>query len=280
MTTSSRATGDSQLRSDVRRALESLQNPPTSSNAVTSDLSIDEQLNLHSVGWQPVELVSGVSAFSVARGLWNWGQGEISGATRAHEGAFTNALLQLQRDAARAGGHGVVGVRVERAVHPSHVEVSLVGTAVRPIADSSSTPPEIFTSDLSGRDFALLATAGWRPLGLAHGASFVYAPRRQISTVLTQQSQNVELTNFTNAIYVARETAMERLQATALSLGGTGVVQVHIVEGPMAFASHAIGFATWGTVVRLTGDAHQRMDPQMVVPLNDRVISFQAATLG
>ncbi|MHB1088116.1 MAG: heavy metal-binding domain-containing protein [Acidimicrobiales bacterium] len=272
--------GENLLRSDVRRALASLQNAPTSSSAVTSDLSIDEELNLHSVGWQPVELVSGVSAFSVASGLWNWGQGEILGATRAHESAFTNALLQLQRDAAHAGGHGVVGVRVERAVHPSHVEVSLVGTAVRPVAHSSSAPPSIFTSDLSGRDFALLAMAGWRPLGLAHGASFVYAPRRQMSAVLAQQTQNVELTNFTNAIYVARETAMERLQATALSLGGTGVVQVRVVEGPMAFASHAIGFATWGTVVRLAGDAHQRMDPQMVMPLNDRVISFQASSLG
>ncbi|MBW4078145.1 MAG: heavy metal-binding domain-containing protein [Acidobacteria bacterium] len=273
----------STLRADVRLAMASLENPSTSHTSVasvTSDLSIDEELNLHAVGWQPVELVSGVSAFSVPSGLWNWGQGEIVGAIRAHENAFSHAILQLQRDAAQAGGHGVVGVRVERAVHPTHVEVSLVGTAVRPIGASAVDSLKVFTSDLSGRDFALLDAAGWQPLGLAHGASFVYAPRRQMSTVLAQQSQNVELTNFTNAIYEARETAMERLQAIALSLAGTGIVQVQVVEGPMSFASHAIGFATWGTVVRLTREAHQRVEPQMVMSMNDRASAFEATTLG
>jgi uncharacterized protein YbjQ (UPF0145 family) len=267
------------LRTDVRLAIESLQSPSTSHTSITSDLSIDEELNLHAVGWQPVELVSGVSAFSVASGLWNWGQGEIVGAIRAHESAFSHAILRLQQDAARAGGHGVVGVRVERAVHPTFVEVSLVGTAVRPIGASSIESSNVFTSDLSGRDFALLDAAGWHPLGLAHGASFVYAPRRQMSAVLSQQSQNVELTNFTNAIYAAREAAMERLQGIALSLAGTGIVQVQVVEGPMTFASHAIGFATWGTVVRLTRETHQRMHPQMVLSMNDRIVSFDATTL-
>jgi uncharacterized protein YbjQ (UPF0145 family) len=259
--------------------MASLEGSSSSNNAITSDLSIDEELNLHSVGWQPIDLVSGVSVFSVSIGLWNWGQGEIMGATQAHENAFGHALVRLQRDASRAGGHGVVGVRIERAVHRSHVEVSLVGTAVRPIDAAPIEPGKIFTSDLSGRDFALLVAAGWQPLGLAHGSSFVYAPRRQISTVLAQQSQNVELTNYTNAIYAARETAMERLQTTALALEGTGVVQVQVVEGPMSFAAHAIGFATWGTVVRLSGDVHQKMDPHMVVSMNDLNIAFVATTL-
>jgi len=271
--------GQIDLKTEVRRALVSLEHPSAGGSAITSDLSIDEELNLHAVGWQPVELVTGVSVFSVPSGLWNWGQGEITGATRAHENAFNHAIMRLQRDAAQAGAHGVVGVHVERSVHPSHVEVSLLGTAIRPIDAKAAAPEHVFTSDLSARDFALLTLAGWEPLGLAHGASFVYAPRRQMSMVFAQQTQNVELTNFTNAIYAARETAMERMQTTALSLKGTGVVQVNVIEGPMSFASHAIGFVSWGTVVRLVHDEHHRVSPQLVLSMNDRTITFAATTL-
>ena len=72
---------------------------------------------------------------------------------------------------------------------------------------------------------------------------------------IKQKGQNVELTNFTEAMYSARESAMERMQQTALAMDGTGVVEVKVEEGPMDFASHAVGFTTYGTVVRLAGRA-------------------------
>jgi uncharacterized protein YbjQ (UPF0145 family) len=125
----------------------------------------------------------------------------------------------------------------------------------------------------------LLMVAGWEPLGLATGASFVYAPRRSMGAVFQQQTQNVELTNYTEALYSSRETAMERMQQSAIALRGTGVVGVKVVEGPMSFASHAVGFATWGTVVRLAKEAHHFVRPTMVVPLNDVRLSFDASSL-
>jgi uncharacterized protein YbjQ (UPF0145 family) len=268
------------LKGEVRRAVASLEQTPAASHSSTSDLSIDEELNLHSIGWEQVELVSGVSVFSVPAGLWNWGQGEITGASDAHARAFSHAIARIHREAASAGGHGVVGVHIERSVHPSHVEVSLLGTAVRPIGAAPVPPDSVFVSDLSARDFTLLMVAGWQPLGLACGASFVYAPRRQMSAVLQQSSQNVELTNFTEAMYSSRETAMERMQEMAIELKGTGVVQVNVVEGPMPFATHAVGFAAWGTVVRLAKKSHQLLAPQMVVSMNDAVVVFDAGTLG
>jgi uncharacterized protein YbjQ (UPF0145 family) len=138
----------------------------------------------------------------------------------------------------------------------------------------------VFVSDLSARDFALLTVAGWEPLGLAHGASFVYAPRRGVGAVFQQQTQNVELTNFTAAMYSARESAMQRMQESALARGGTGVVEVKVVEGPMRFAAHAIGFASWGTIVRLSASSHQLVRPTAVVSLNDSTVTFEAATLA
>ena len=267
------------LRAVVRGAVAALATGPAPSTATTSDLSIDEELALHSIGWEPVELVSGVSIVSIPLGWWNWGQGEITAAAQAHRHAFANAIARLHREAARAGGHGVVGVRVEGAVRPTHVEVALVGSAVRPVGAPARPEAEVFLSDLSGRDFALLSLAGWETVGLAVGASFVFAPRRSVGAVLGQQTQNVELTNFTEAMYAARETAMTRMQDAALALKGTGVVGVSIDEGPMSFASHAVGFVVIGTVVRAGPSGHQRVAPITVVPLDDAVVAFDARTL-
>jgi uncharacterized protein YbjQ (UPF0145 family) len=246
---------------------------------MTSDLSIDEELTLHSIGWEPVELVCGVSLHSVPMGVWNWGQGEITFASVAYGNSFAAATERIHHECATAGGHGVVGVHVEWEVHRHHIDVTLVGTAVRPVGAKRVAAASVFVSDLSARDFTVLHTAGWAPLGLAAGASFVYAPRRSMGTALQQKSQNVELTNFTEAMYSAREAAMERMQRSALALGGTGVVEVKVTEGPMAFARHAVGFSAYGTVVRLVADRHRSIAPRMVVPLDDPVRLFDATSL-
>jgi uncharacterized protein YbjQ (UPF0145 family) len=271
------------LKAEVRRAFlpqgSALTVEEKTSGQLTSDLTIDEELNLHSIGWEPVELVSGVSLYSAPAGMWNWGQGEIVGASDAHNQAFAHAIYRIHQEAANAGGHGVVGLHIDRSVFSTHIEVSLTGTAVRPVGAKKIDANQIFVTDLSGRDFTLLMLAGWEPLGLATGASFVYAPRRTMGAVVQQQSQNIELKNYTEAMYSAREAAMQRMQESALAMKGTGVVEVKIVEGPMRFASHAVGFAAWGTVVRLAKSSHQSVHPVAAVSLNDAAVAFDAATL-
>lgn len=268
------------IKAEVRRAVASLAASAPDAGSTTSDLSIDEELNLHSIGWEPVQLVSGLSVFSTPAGLWNWGQGEIVAAGEAHEMAFKCAIKRIHDEAAMAGGHGVVGVHIERRVYATHIEISLLGTAVRPVGERPVDASAVFVSDLSARDFTMLMVAGWRPLGLATGASFVYAPRRSVGTALQQQSQNVELKNFTEAMYSARESAMERMQRDALALRGSGVVEVKLVEGPMSFAAHAVGFAVWGTVVRLARGSHQLVRPTMVVSLDDVETVFDSSALA
>jgi uncharacterized protein YbjQ (UPF0145 family) len=251
---------------------------PTKSRGTTSDLSIDEALLLHACGWEPLDLVCGVSVVSVPMGVWNWGQGEIAVASAAHNAAVRQAAEELKAECNKVQGHGVVGVRIGVEVRTHHVDVELVGTAVRPVG---SGPPHsmAFVSDLSARDFTLLVGAGWMPVGLAFGASFVYAPRRSAGAVLQQTRQNVELTNFTEAMYSARESAMERMQDSALEVRGDGVIGVKVTEGPMAFARHAVGFTAWGTAVRLVKDAHQFIQPQVILPLDDAVVTFEAQSL-
>jgi uncharacterized protein YbjQ (UPF0145 family) len=275
-----RAPDTTDLRADMRAAAAALSRPPTASaGRTTSDLSIDEELVLHSIGWEPVELVSGASMHSVPFGVWSWGQGEIEYASAGYARSFANATQRIHDACTTAGGHGVVGVHVEWAVERNHIDVALVGTAVRPVGATSLGSDPVFVSDLSGRDFALLHGAGWAPLGLAAGASFVYAPRRSVGATMKQSGQNVELTNFTEAMYAAREAAMERMQSAAIGLGGTGVVEVKVTEGPMAFAKHAVGFMAYGTVVRLIADQHRHLGARMVLPLDDPDVGFDASSL-
>ena len=252
--------------------------PPSTARGMTSDLSIDEALLLHGAGWEPVDLVCGVAVVSVPVGVWNWGQGEITVASVAHNGAVQGASEQLKSECSKVHGHGVVGVRVEVEVRTHHIDVQLIGTAIRPLGGGPH-PSAPFVSDLSARDFTLLQGAGWQPVGLAFGASFAYAPRRSAGDAMKQKTQNIELTNFTEAMYSARESAMERMQRSALDVGGEGVVQVKVTEGPMHFARHAVGFTAWGTAVRLVADTHQFVTPQVILPLDDAVVTFAAQNL-
>jgi uncharacterized protein YbjQ (UPF0145 family) len=225
-----------------------------------------------------MDLVCGVAYVSIPQGVWRWGTGEIDYASSAHAKAVSSAVLRMQQECQRVDGHGVVGVHIELEIEPHHVRAVLVGTAVRPLGGGRrATRP--FVSDLSTRDFTLLHNAGWEPVGLAFGASFVHAPRRSAGTAMAQKSQNVELTNFTEAMYSTREMAMERMQSSALELGGQGVVAVQISEGPMHFAHHAVRFTAWGTAVRLGGEGHKFLQPRMIVPLDDAVVAFDAASL-
>jgi uncharacterized protein YbjQ (UPF0145 family) len=246
--------------------------------AVTSDLSIDEALLLHSIGWEPVELVFGVAVTSIQAGVWTWGRGELASPSDAHNLAVQTASERMGQECAKASGHGVVGVRVEVEVRPHHVSVELVGTAVRPVG-AKKPAGRPFVSDLSARDFVLLSNAGWYPLGLSFGASFIYAPRRDTATAIRQSGQNVELTNLTEALYAARETAMERMQTSGLRMSADGVVGVRIAEGPMLFARHVIGFTAWGTAVHLKADDHIHVRPDVVVPLDDAIVQFDAQSL-
>jgi uncharacterized protein YbjQ (UPF0145 family) len=274
------------IKVEMREAANFLSRPASSETASgpqrgarTSDLSIDEEIALHAIGWEPLQLVCGATLYSIPMGVWNWGQGEITYASNAYARAFAGASDHLHHECTKVGGRGVVGVHVQAEVHRHHVDVVLVGTAVRPVDSKGPSADAVFVSDLSGRDFSLLLAAGWAPLGLAAGASFVYAPRRSAGTAMKQKSQNVELTNFTEAMYSARESAMERMQQAALAMDGTGVVEVKVTEGPMDFARHAVSFIAYGTVVHLTADQHLSMSPHMVLPLDDPVQDFDITAL-
>lgn len=243
----------------------------------TSDLSIDETLLLHSIGWEPVDLVFGVSWWSIPWGVWQWQTGEIAEASTAFAGAMSEASEQMRAECAKAGGSGVVGVEIGMRVASHHIDVSLTGTAVRRI--HSKQVGFEFLSDLSARDFTLLSRSGWWPLGLVAGASFVVAPRRTGRQWAAQQGQNLELPNLTQALYQAREGAMDRMQQAGLAMRADGVINVKLREGPLGYNARVMQFIAVGTAVHLREDEHRRVNPTMVVSLDDPVHQFDAQSL-
>lgn len=269
-------------RRSIRAAVEEIARSGHGSGrpgrAVTSDLSVDESLILHSVGWEPVDLVCGAGVFSIPQGTWTWAVGEIVPATYAVRSAMAAAARRLEEECSRVGGAGVVGVNVGLTVERHAASVVLVGTAITATGSGGSRGSP-FVSDLSGQDFALLNRAGWEPTGLAFGVSYVYVPRRGAGTFVRQTGQNVELENYTRAMYAARESAMERMQQDAISQRASGVVAVRVSEGPVEFASHAIGFLSWGTSVRSGPSGHNYITPSVVLPLDDAVVQFDAGHL-
>ena len=85
-------------------------------------------------------------------------------------------------------------------------------------------------------------------------------------------NSNIELENFTAAMYEAREIAIERMQAEAANAKAEGVVGLDIHEGSHSWESHVIEFFAVGTAVLPLHEeiAPEKIpDPMMVLSVND-----------
>ena len=85
----------------------------------------------------------------------------------------------------------------------------------------------LFTSDLSVNEFLLVREAGFRPLGLVLGSSIYH-----VGFQFGRWNKNQELATLSQAMYHARELAMNRMEVEADQLGADGIVGVRLdIEG-------------------------------------------------
>src|SRR5436309_810178 len=87
-----------------------------------------------------------------------------------------------------------------------------------------------FTSDLSGQDFWMLLKSGYRPVSLVMGNCVYHVAHQSLGSWFQTVGTNCEMPNFTQALYDARELAMERMQYEAQLDGAQGVVGTEIYE--------------------------------------------------
>jgi len=103
------------------------------------------------------------------------------------------------------------------------------------------------------------------------GSCVYHVAHRGMLKALGSVGQNVELTNFSQALYDAREIAMERMQQEAAEAKAEGVVGVILHEGSHNWQPHVIEFFAVGTAVMPIStelDASTIPDPQLVLSVN------------
>ena len=241
----------------------------------TSDLSVNEFLLIKQAGFHPLGFVMGSSIYHTGIQTRRWGQSqELTKLTEAMYNARELAMTRMEEEAAELGADGVVGVRLDVNYYEwgkDAAEFIAVGTAVKaedgvPRLNKLGKP---FTSDLSGQDFWTLLQTGFFPQGLVMGTCVYHIAHRSLGQTLSTTGQNVELPNFTQALYEARELAMTRMQDEATQLGSSGIVGVRLEEKSHQWGSHTIEFLSLGTAVGKSSDEVTLAKPTTIISLDN-----------
>src|SRR5436309_13945738 len=219
---------------DALRRLAEMR-PGQATSLFTSDLSVNEFLLVREAGFRPLGLVLGSSIYHVGFQMGRWSKNqELDTLSQAMYHARELAMTRMEAEADQLGADGIVGVRLEiefKEFGSDIAEFIAVGTAVA--ADQQQAPDghvwrnnkdQPFTSDLSGQDFWTLIQAGYAPLGMTMGTCVYHVAHQRFWQVIGNVGQNVEIPQYTEALYDARELAMSRMQAEAEHLGAEGIV--------------------------------------------------------
>lgn len=132
--------------------------PEYDEKPATSDLTNEEMWNLIHIGYMPVQLVLGVSVYSVgfvggiAAAFKSLARGEIEELTKLIYDARENALHHIMRDASACGADDVVGIRTYvYEIGGGMIEFMAIGTAVKKMDGlatvNDNLPPQAVMKD-------------------------------------------------------------------------------------------------------------------------------------
>ena len=228
----------------------------------TSDLSVSEFVLLEQLGWRPLGLVLGSSIYHVGIQYGNFYQNqELQYLSAAMYEARELAMSRMEEEADVLGADGIVGVRLEVGGYDwaeNALEFTALGTAVKaPGSDGAwrTHDNKPFTSDFSVQDFyKLVGSTGYVPRELVLGNCVYHIAHQGFAQQMRNIGTNVELNNYTEAIYEARELAMSRMQAEAEAHGADGIVGMQIIEKTHIWSPHVIEFLAIGTSVEKRGE--------------------------
>jgi len=182
-------------------------------------------------------------------------------------------MTRMEEEADQLGADGIVGVRLEIGRYQWGADLAefiAVGTAVKHAAGELHRAPNgrPFTSDLNGQDFSTLLRSGYRPAGLVMGNCVYHVAHQGLRASWRQMGRNLEMPNFTQALYEARELAMERMTNEAKDLQSAGIVGARIAQGSHGWGAHVIEFLAIGTAVVPVSVEHEIERPSLVLPLS------------
>jgi len=258
------------LPKDASRRLKELED-----GLFTSDLSVNEFLLVKEVGFHPLGFVMGSSIYHTGLQVRKFTKSEeLTKLTEAMYNARELAMTRMEEEADELGADGVVGVRLDVNYYEwgnDAAEFIAMGTAVKAENGQSyrNKAGKPFTSDLSGQDFWTIMQTGHVPQGLVMGTCVYHIAHRGLGQAISSMGQNVELPNFTQALYEARELAMTRMQDEANELGASGIVGVRLEEKSHQWGSHTIEFLSLGTAVTKTSAEITLPRPTTIISLDN-----------
>lgn len=240
----------------------------------TSDLSVNEFALLDAAGLEPLEFVMGSSVFHIGWQSQNLRQSvELDVLTQAMYTVRTNAMNRMLAEAAQVEADGVLGVRLSFRPHglsPEHIEFVAVGTSVRHREHPGSLRrPDgaPFTSHLSVQDYYTLLGTGHIPVEFVMGVCVWHVAAQGFLQTVRQMGRNVEMPQWTQGYYDARELALTRMQAEAERVQATGVTGVEWAAQEWIWGAHTLEFFTSGTAVRKV-EQGRTVAPSYVLPLS------------
>src|SRR6516162_2137151 len=264
---------------DAIKRLPELQ-PGKPGSIFTSDLSVNEFLLVREAGFRPLGLVLGSSIYHVGLQFGRWGKNqELDVLSQAMYHARELAMSRMEAEADALHADGIVGVRLDVELKEFGADIAefiAVGTAVKAepgaggggVTAWRNNKNQPFTSDLSGQDFWTLIRAGYAPLGMVMGSCVYHVAHQRMGSKIGNIGKNVEIEQFTQALYDARELAMSRMQAEAEALHAEGIVGVQLRQHSHTWGSHTTEFFAIGTAVRPLRDDHVIERPTMVLSLD------------
>jgi uncharacterized protein YbjQ (UPF0145 family) len=244
----------------------------------TSNLSVKEFLLVKLAGFDPLGLVLGSSIYHVGFDQSDWKESaESLVLSQAMYRARELAMTRMVEEAGELGADGVVAVHLDIGRFESEdkaAEFIAIGTAVKQREGELQRAPDgrPFTSGLSGQDFWTLLSSGYRPVGLVMGSCVYHVGQRGLMEELRQLDENYEMVNYTQALYSARELAMERMQREAEELQAEGVVGVQLQQqshGWDADVMDVIEFFALGTAVVPMGEEQKLPELSLTLSLTD-----------
>ena len=262
------------LPADAMTRLNELK-PGQPGSIFTSDLSVNEFLLIRQAGFRPLGMVLGTSIYHVGLQVARWSKNqEMDKLSQAMYHARELAMNRMEAEADVLGADGIVAVRLRVELKEwgrDIAEFIAIGTAVKSETggDWRNIRDRPFTSDLSGQDFWTLLQTGYMPLGMVMGTCVYHVAHRTFGNVMSNIGRNTELPQFTQALYDARELAMERMQKEAEALHAEGIVGVDLQQHNHAWSGHTTEFFAIGTAVRPIRDDHTIPQPQLVLGLDD-----------
>lgn len=263
------------LPSAARRRLIEMRGGDGKRPLFTSDLSINEFLLIREAGFDPVGLVMGSSIYHIGfqfSGLFQ--NQEMDVLTQAMYHARELAMTRMEEEADVLGADGIVGVRLDVNRYEwgeGLAEFMAVGTAIRHRQGEHyrTYKNRPFTSDLNGQDFWTLLRAGYRPISLVMGTCVYHVAHQGLMKSLKQMGRNVEMENYTQALYDARELALSRMQAEAEAETAEGIVGGQVHESNHGWGSHVIEYFAVGTAITSISAEHTIPTPTLILPMTD-----------